>query len=105
MTIHGNFKWNGDLQVNAALTVDSNAYINGGVYIQSLASPLTVHGNLGVALMAKNDCVGAMHHFAEAIRIQPDSANAHTALGISMIDCGKIEEAVILFRKILKKWP
>jgi tetratricopeptide (TPR) repeat protein len=63
------------------------------------------HGNLGVALMAKNDCVGAMHHFAEAIRIQPDSANAHTALGIALVDSGKIDEAIIHFRKLLIRWP
>jgi tetratricopeptide (TPR) repeat protein len=63
------------------------------------------HGNLGVALMAKNDCVGAMHHFAEAIRIQPDSANTHTALGIALVDSGKIDEAIIHFRKLLIRWP
>jgi|GEM_PF-2304910 len=48
MTIHGNFKWNGDLKVNAPLSVDSNAYINGGLSTNGSA-PLTVGGNLGVA--------------------------------------------------------
>ena len=48
MAIHGTFKWNGDLKVNASLSVDSSAFIAGGLYVNSTASPLTVGGNLGV---------------------------------------------------------
>jgi Flp pilus assembly protein TadD len=50
------------------------------------------HNNLGVALQARGDLDGAIEHYREAVRIQPEYAHARTNLGKALR--GRFEQAV-----------
>ena len=51
------------------------------------------HYNLGIALYAKGDLDGAIAAYREAIRLDPNHAKAHGALGQALLLQGQFAEA------------
>jgi len=46
-----------------------------------------------------------MDHLAEAIRLEPDFAEAHFALGAALLEAGRREEAAAEFGRVLQLRP
>ncbi len=62
------------------------------------------HNNLGVALAeaGEPDYESARQHFLEAVRLNPHYAEAYTNLGNSLLQQGKIEEAIGQFGRAIQ---
>ena len=63
------------------------------------------HNNLGIALKREGRVPEAMEHFKEAVRINPDYAEAHNNLGIALIGTGKLEEAISHYKEAIQIDP
>ena len=70
------------------LAVTSNNYI--------------IHNNLGTVLAGQGKTQEAFAHFAEALRIEPDFAEAHNNLGGFLASQGKIQEAIAHFAEAVR---
>jgi tetratricopeptide (TPR) repeat protein len=73
------------------LAVTSNNYI--------------IHNNLGAVLAGQGKTQEAFAHFAEALRIEPDFAEAHNNLGGFLASQGKIQEATNQYNEALRINP
>ena len=47
----------------------------------------------------------AMAEFREALRLKPDSAEAHSNLGKTLVDQGKLDEAIAEYRSAMRLKP
>jgi protein O-mannosyl-transferase len=52
------------------------------------------HHNLGIALINEGDIKGGISEYAEALRIDPTSAETHNALGDVLSKAGRLDEAL-----------
>jgi tetratricopeptide (TPR) repeat protein len=60
----------------------------------------SAHNNLGAILCdQKHDYDGAIAEFREALRLQPDDARVHHNLGIALKAQGRLDEALVAFRR------
>jgi tetratricopeptide (TPR) repeat protein len=64
-----------------------------------------IHNNLGAVLAEQGKIQEAMAHFAEALRIKPDYAEAHNNLGGALARQGKIQEAMAHYTEALRIKP
>jgi len=64
-----------------------------------------IHDTLGFSLMRQGKTQEAIAHYAEALRIKPDYAEAHNNLGIILANQGKIQEAIAHFAEALRIAP
>jgi tetratricopeptide (TPR) repeat protein len=66
-----------------------------------------VHANVnyGFALMDKGDVSGAIAHYKEALRIDPNFAEAHNALGVALLRQNQVMEASRHFQLALRIKP
>jgi len=64
-----------------------------------------MHYNLGLALLARGSIEGAARHFAEAVLISPDYADARSGLGAALLDLNKTDEAAEQFSEVLRLDP
>ena len=46
-----------------------------------------------------------MEHYREALRLEPDSAEAHNGLGVALASLGRLDEAVGHFEQALRLDP
>jgi len=63
------------------------------------------HLNLGIALAKKGDAEAAIAQYRRAIEINPDYADADTALGNALLQSGRGDDAVAYYRKSLSMQP
>lgn len=63
------------------------------------------HLNVAVALSARGDQQGALHHYRELLRIQPNLAEAHAALGSALRRWGRTAEALPYLRRAVRLKP
>ncbi len=64
-----------------------------------------IHYNLGVVLAGQGKTQEAVAHYAEALRIKPDYAEAHNNLGVALVGQGKTQEAVAHYAEALRIKP
>jgi len=63
------------------------------------------HDKLGEALADQNRTVEAIWHYSEALRIEPDFAQAYLSMGDAHASLGNNEDAVYYYNKALQKKP
>ncbi|MFA6471650.1 MAG: tetratricopeptide repeat protein [Candidatus Latescibacterota bacterium] len=63
------------------------------------------HNNLGLYLCAHGNIEEGLHHYKEALRIDPGQPEACSNVGSILFDQGKIDEAIVYFRKALEISP
>jgi len=63
------------------------------------------HNNLGAVLLNEGDRAAAEGHFAEAVRLKPNYADALGSLGLCREKQGRLEEARELYERSLKVRP
>jgi tetratricopeptide (TPR) repeat protein len=61
--------------------------------------------NLGNFLEAKGDSAGAISHFAAAVRLNPDYAEAHYDWGLALARAGRLPEAISHYEKAVRLSP
>jgi Flp pilus assembly protein TadD len=61
--------------------------------------------DLGIALAAAGRFAEATEHYAQALRLKPDSAESHNNLGIALAALGKTTEAIEHFHQALRLKP
>ena len=62
--------------------------------------------NLGAASFNQGDIAGAVEAFQDAVRLQPDSADAHYTLGLALSRTpGRLDDAVAQYREALRLAP
>jgi len=59
----------------------------------------------GAALAAKGDDAGAMAHFREAIRLDPDFGPTHNNLAAALAKAGQIDEAITQYAEAIRLSP
>jgi tetratricopeptide (TPR) repeat protein len=64
-----------------------------------------VHNNLGIVLADQGKLDEAIAHFSEALRIDPNYAEAHYNLGLALVGQGKLDEAIAHYSKALRIKP
>jgi Tfp pilus assembly protein PilF len=64
-----------------------------------------IQNNLGEALAAQGKLAQAAAHYAEALRLKPDLAQAHYNLGVAWATQGKLAQAVAQYRAALRLRP
>jgi tetratricopeptide (TPR) repeat protein len=64
-----------------------------------------VNHNLGVIRSLRGDFQAAIPFFEEAIRVEPDFADAHSSLGGALQDLGKLDEAITECREAIRLNP
>jgi len=63
------------------------------------------HVRLGMALHGQNKLSEGVNHYTEALRFNPDFADAHINLGTALLQQRKLEEAVTHFTEVLRIKP
>lgn len=63
------------------------------------------HLNVAVALSSQGDQQGALHHYHEVLRLQPNLAEAHAALGTALRRWGRTAEALPHLRRAVRMKP
>jgi tetratricopeptide (TPR) repeat protein len=63
------------------------------------------HSNLGVALYGQGKLPEAIRHYREALRINPNFAQAHNNLGKALADRGELTSAMMHYREALRIDP
>jgi TonB family protein len=63
------------------------------------------HYRMGELLLSQKNFDGAITHYREAIRINPDYAAAHAGLGSALRETGDLENAIAEFRKVIRLNP
>ena len=64
-----------------------------------------MHNNLGVAFREQGKLDGAVACYQQALRLQPDYADAHNNLGIALAEQGKLDGAVACYQQALHLRP
>lgn len=64
-----------------------------------------IHTNLANALRDKGDLAGAIDHYRESIRLQPDYAQAYNNLGLTLLHLHREKEAAVEVTKAIKLKP
>lgn len=59
----------------------------------------------GMALFKKGDLDGAISHFSEVLKLDPENLNAHVSIGLAFGYKQNFEEAIVHFRKAIKINP
>lgn len=96
--------------VCAALTAVETSYWRDTTSLFARALAVTTHNDVaeytyGRALMVNGDNVGALPHFQEAIRINPDYGEALSNLGLIFVMRGQTDEGIALYRRGIKVLP
>jgi tetratricopeptide (TPR) repeat protein len=73
--------------------------------VRVTSNNLKMHYNLGLALLERGSIEAATYHFAKAVLINPDYANARCGLGVALLEQGKVDEAVEQFLEALRIEP
>jgi protein O-mannosyl-transferase len=82
---------------------ESLAYFQRALAIKSdLYSKADVYNSIGHALVGMGRPREAIPQFQEALKINPDDANAHTNLGIALVHLGQLPEAIQEYREALQ---
>jgi protein O-mannosyl-transferase len=68
-------------------------------------SPAVIHYNIGMALSQSGNIPGAIDELQQAVRLNPDYAEAQNDLGISLANSGRVAEAVTCFRAVARLKP
>ncbi|MFH1350093.1 MAG: tetratricopeptide repeat protein, partial [Pseudomonadota bacterium] len=63
------------------------------------------HYNLGVYHTRQGNLKKAVHHYGEALKINPNFAEAYHSLGVSLTQQGHIKEAIPYYQKALRIMP
>lgn len=63
------------------------------------------HNSLGAAFFDQGNIDAALHHYREALRINPRYTNAHNNLGAALASQGKYEDAITHYRTALEIDP
>jgi tetratricopeptide (TPR) repeat protein len=63
------------------------------------------HNNMGNTLYAKGELDGAIRHYKESLKIDPDYTDARNNLGIALFAKGDKEGAIAQYRKALESRP
>jgi len=73
----------------------------------SQADPASAAGQMhaGLSFVSRGRMEEAIPHFREALRINPNLAEAHVSLGLALAHRQKLDEAVVHFRKAAKLKP
>jgi tetratricopeptide (TPR) repeat protein len=61
--------------------------------------------NLGLALLQRGQVDEAVAHYQTALKINPDSAQAHSNLGVALFQKGQLDDAVAHYQKALEISP
>ncbi len=64
-----------------------------------------IHTNLANALRDKGDNAGAIDHYRQSIRLQPDYAPAYNNLGLTLLSLHREQEAAVEVTKAIKLKP
>jgi tetratricopeptide (TPR) repeat protein len=63
------------------------------------------HINLANVLNEKGQVDQAIHHYQEALRLQPNNADAHYNIGTGLLNKGQTDAAITEFREALRAQP
>ena len=63
------------------------------------------HYNIGNVLWRQRKTVEAIHHYSEALKIDPDYKEAHNNMCIILARSGRLEEAISHFSEALRIDP
>ncbi len=63
------------------------------------------HNQLGAALFEKGNLGGAIFHYNETLKVEPDHAEAHNNLGVALAAQGKLTEAISHYNQALEFKP
>ena len=79
-----------DAHINMGVTLDQERWPTGGVAVLRQGHPdqprtcLATHKNMGRALHDQGKLNEALKHYKEAIRIDPNCADAHNGMGVTL---------------------
>ncbi len=71
----------------------------------ALTNDAETHRNMGLALYQRGDMDGAVVHFTQATRLQPDDAQAQNNLGAALEKQGQIEQAIVHYAEAIRLDP
>jgi protein O-mannosyl-transferase len=74
-------------------------------YVISSEPCPVAYENLGMELAERGDFQEALENFQQALRINPNDAEADNDMGATFIALGKADEAILHFRKALRSKP
>lgn len=64
-----------------------------------------LHYSQGVGLLSSGDLLGAMAELREALRLQPDLAQARFSLGTALYLSGDVDSAIDAYRTVIRQQP
>ncbi len=67
--------------------------------------PAHLHYSQGVGLLSSGDLLGARAEFREALRLQPDLAQARFSLGTALYLSGDVDSAIDAYRTVVRQQP
>lgn len=73
--------------------------------LESTTRNVHANVNIGFALMDRGEVSSAIAHYNEALRIDPNFADAHNALGVALLGQNKVNEASGHFEQALRIKP